>query len=180
MFIIPRFGNHIIVNKLQENGLSLLFPFSGNLEINTGSPASMSVIPLLESSEKSWVRFDFANTTPAMTTVDKNGPAVIAAAITKDNADLKYRETRLVVTYNAKFLEDSLIEMQGNYDYFLGTLNWVEGKKESISIRPKMLGSVSLVLKGSQFVMLSIISIVVIPAVIFLLGLFVWFKRKGS
>jgi ABC-2 type transport system permease protein len=180
MFVLPVNTGHPIAAKIKSAGMFILMPFPGNIELDGNIRDGLKVEPVLITSDKSWIRYNLNNTSFVKSGSDKNGPALIALAITKDNSDQKYKETKINVTYNARFILDSLLEIQGNYDYFAGSVSWIEGKKDDIAIRPKIIEANSFILNGTQMIVFTLLSILVIPVLIFASGFAVWFGRKNK
>ena len=85
----------------------------------------------------------------------------------------------LIIVYNPKFITDNGIDMQGNYDFFMNSLSWLEDMEESISIRPKIVDANIMMLKGSQYLVLMIITVFILPIIIFCLGFIIWRSRKN-
>lgn len=178
MYLVPYYTEQPIVNQLKSNNLLTVLPYAGNIDTLSNIDRTVTVESLLKSSRNSWIRYNVKDTTPLKTNSDKSGPANPAVAITKDNTELKYRETKIVVIYNAKFILDSMLDMQGNYDFFMNAFNWLQDQKDSIAVRPKMIGTNMMFLKGTQSIILIIISVLVIPLIAFGAGLFVWLRRR--
>ncbi|HEX3048402.1 MAG TPA: GldG family protein [Bacillota bacterium] len=178
MYLVPYYTEQPIVNQLKNNNLLTVLPYAGNIDTLSDIDRTVTVEPLLKSSKTSWIRYNVKDATPTKTDSDKSGPANLAVAVTKDNTELKYPETKIVVIYNAKFILDSMLDMQGNYDLFMNAFSWLQDQKDSIAIRPKMIGTNMMFLKGTQSIILIIIAVLVIPLVVFGVGLFVWLRRR--
>lgn len=178
MYLVPDYTGHSIVEKLQKENLYTLLPYAGKIEIlNEGDP-TVTVEPLLMSTSKSWIRYHVKDTTPAKTESDRSGPAELGVAVTKDNTDFKNRETKIVVVYNAKLAADNIIDMQGNYDFLMNAFSWVEGKKEFMAVRPKMLDTNKMFVTGALSMLLMALSVLIIPMIAFGTGLVVWMRRR--
>ncbi len=79
---------------------------------------------------------------------------------------------------SADFVSNVFLEFSGNRELFLNTLNWVSGDENLISIRPKNLRTGNLTITTKQMDFISIFTVVVIPTVILLSGLVIWWKRR--
>jgi ABC-type uncharacterized transport system involved in gliding motility auxiliary subunit len=177
-YLVPEYTEQRIVSKLKSENLAVFFPYAGNIDILKEVDPTVTVEPLLRSTSKSWIRYHVTDTHANKTDSDQSGPAILAVAITKDNSELKYPKTKIIVIYNARFAMDEMIDVQGNYDFIMNTFSWVQDKEESIAIRPKMMGANLMFVKGAQSVILMIVSIIVIPMVAFGTGLLVWLRRR--
>ena len=89
----------------------------------------------------------------------------------------KYHETKLVVAGDAEFI-DSRFASIGNADFILNSLNWLQDKQESISIRPKSLLSRYLNINAFQRLLFAGITVILIPLIILGAGLVMWLRRR--
>ncbi len=178
MYIVPSIENHEIVNSLSRKNLFALLPFSRNISIEN-SDETIDAVPLLSSSSESWIRTDMTNSSIEMTDEDDAGPAVLAVAVNKNNYEDKYPETRMVAVGNAKFIEDEMLNIQGNLDFFMNSLSWLNERNDFMLISPKLVNPDRMYLQGYQYIVLIIISAVIIPLLPFIAGLFIWFKRRN-
>lgn len=178
MFLVPYYTQHSVVEKLNADRLFVLFPFSSNIDIMNEIDRTITVETLLVASDKSWVRYNVNDATPTKTDEDEAGPATLAVAVSKDNTDLRYDETKIIVAGNARFIDNDNIDTQGNFDFFMNAMNWVEDRQESISIRPKLMNSNRMFVKGELYTIILVISVLIVPLLAFLAGLIVWIKRR--
>ena len=179
LYIIPNCLEHEITNPLGE-GLLITMPISLNIGIipEPERKKGIEITKLLETSPSSWIRYDFQNTSGEKTSDDIDGPATMAVAVTRNNADDKYDENRLVVIGNSLFISDDVIDIQGNYDFFANSLQWVTGGESLISIRPKLINADSLYIRSSDYIRLSFLSFAVFPGSLFTIAFIVWIIRK--
>ena len=177
MYLIPYYTRHSIVEKLGSQRLYVLFPFSSNIDIMEETDRTVTVEALIITSDKSWSRYDIQDATPEKTDKDEQGPATLAVAAVKDNTDMRYDETKIVAVGNSRFIDNDHIDVQGNFSFFMNSLNWVEDRDESIAIRPKMLNTNTMFVKGVLYIALLVVSILVIPMLAFLAGFTVWIRR---
>jgi len=179
MFLIPYYNiNNIIVQKLNDENLFVLLPFSSSIQVSSELDRTVTVETLLATSKDAWIRYDMNDTTPEKTSADDAGPATLAVAVTKDNTDLRYDMTKIVVVGNAAFVQNDYIDTQGNFNFLLNSLNWVEDKDSSIGIAPKSLNTNILNVKGIWYSTLLILSVGVIPLIAFSMAFIVWIRRR--
>jgi len=178
MYLIPYYTKHSIVEKLNNDRLFVLLPFSCNIEIMNEIDRTVTVETLLISSDNSWIRYNLNDASPGKTEEDKAGPATLAVAAYKDNTDLRYDKTKIIVAGNGMFVDNNYIDTQGNFDFFMNSVNWAEDKDESISIRPKLMNANTMFVKGEMYIIIMAISVLVIPLLAFLAGLIIWLKRR--
>jgi ABC-type uncharacterized transport system involved in gliding motility auxiliary subunit len=107
---------------------------------------------------------------------DMRGPVPFAIASEKENSD---STTKLVVIGDSDFASDSLVLSQEfNYDLFLNTINWLSGDETQISIRPKLFKASAIELTPTQIKNIFYIAIVLIPMLVLIFGLNLWWIRK--
>jgi ABC-type uncharacterized transport system involved in gliding motility auxiliary subunit len=110
---------------------------------------------------------------------DKAGPITIALALERQYGK---KGQRVVVVGNANFLSNTYITTFGNLDFGANIVNWLAGDDNLITIQPMPLkdmnvsipeGSISALIVGygTQYI---------IPAILLLLGIAVWWKRKKA
>ncbi len=178
MYLVPYYTQHSVVEKLNDDRLFVLFPFSSNIEIMNEIDRTVTVETLLTGSDKSWIRYNINDATPVKTQEDESGPAILAVAATKDNTDLRYDETKIIVAGNARFVDNNYIDTQGNFDFFMNAANWVGDRDYSIAIRPKLMNTNMMFVKGEMYIIVMAVSVLIIPMLAFLAGLIIWIKRR--
>ena len=110
---------------------------------------------------------------------DYRGPFDIAVAVSERLDDQGKKFTKLVVIGNAQYLDEQLISAYaGNRDFFLNALSWMYERKINLSVRPKSLISLRLHLTAFQSLLFSGIVVILIPLIVFGIGLTVWLRRR--
>ena len=180
LYLIPDVGPHEITTPIAESRKMIILPIVRGLGAYDYDKTSVTVTPLLASSEKSWVRVDMTIDSAARTERDVSGPIALAYAATVSNVKWGNSAARAVVVGNGSFVYDGNIEAQANQDFFLNSLNWVVGSHESQFIPSKVINADRLVITGSSFVKLAVICVAVLPMIAFAGGLFVWFYRRNQ
>ncbi|NLB79180.1 MAG: GldG family protein [Clostridiaceae bacterium] len=180
MFLVPYYESHEIVEGLNSENLAIIFPYTLRLEKFETDDTNLIIDPLLKTSDVSWARYNITEGSPSKIESDISGPCVVAYAVTRDNTDDRFGDTRIIVTGNAKFIENNMLDIQGNIDFFINSANWVQGKKDSIVIRPKMMNSNRMMVRGLDYIILLIVSVVLIPMAAFGTGLIIWLKRRHA
>ena len=149
-----------------------IFPYSRSLDAVNGSYTSTV---LANSGEYSWAETNFELFDEGVAQKeesDKSGPLGVAAVGENGN------NGRIAVFGSADFVSNIFLEFSGNRDFFLNTLNWVSGDENLISIRPKTLNTGNLTITSRQVDLIFIFIVVVIPAVILISGVAIWWKRR--
>ena len=146
---------------------------------------------LVRTGEDSWSEVDLARLERAgevgFDPEDMRGPITLAVAGTLSLEEAAATEqgapaepARIVVVGDADFASNQLIGAYLNRDFFLNTLNWLLGDVESISIRPKSGVASRLQMTTEDFLDLRYASLFVLPELIAVLGVIVWWRRRRA
>ena len=168
-----------------ENALTF-FPGARSLEILQPAPEGLIVTPLIQTSAASWGETDFNGLRTLQIRADGNdarGPLTIVASVEKGSANPTPGEpqTRLLVAGNASFVADNILQqVQGsaNLDLFLNGVNWLAQSEDLIGIRPKPADDRRVTLTTDQSRWLLLSSVLILPALVFLYGAGVWWRRR--
>ncbi len=88
-------------------------------------------------------------------------------------------QTRLVVIGDYDWLGDDLVSQPvGNLDLFKNTVNWLSQSEDRIAVRPKSTVDRTLVLSNEQNSLIAWSTIVFLPILTLLGGLYVWWRRR--
>ena len=172
--VVTTYESHPIVNDLA--GTATGFPVSRSLEIKNGDKTT--VTKLFSSSRNS-----FATTTLNAPEIridpnkDKQGPFVLAAAGTY-NTGKENSQGRFVVVGNSRWAANNFLRFNGNKNLLLNMLNWLSSDEDLISIRPKEPEDRRISLTRAQFLMLRTVSQFMLPLIVIIGGVMVWWKRR--
>ena len=172
--VVTTYESHPIVNDL--SGTATGFPVSRSLQVKNGDKTT--VTKLFSSSRNS-----FATTTLNAPEIridpnkDKQGPFAIAAVGTystgKENS-----QGRFVVVGNSRWAANNFLRFNGNKNLLLNMLNWLSSDEDLISIRPKEPEDRRINLTRAQFLMLRSVSQFMLPLIVIVGGVMVWWKRR--
>lgn len=112
---------------------------------------------------------------------DHKGPITVASAVDADNKKLKWGtgDGRLVVYGSADFANNQNISQVFNQDFFLNTVDWLAGETATIAIRPRALRASRVNLTVSQFNTVFVASVLMLPELLLILGIVVWWERRN-
>ena len=120
-------------------------------------------------------------------TKDKRGPFAIAAAVSApstatpaagDTANAPKAEARVVVFGDSDFAASAYLGIGGNRDLFMNTIGWLSQQENLISIRPKEADDRRITLTATQQNNIMLMSLLLIPGVIFASGVYSWWRRR--
>lgn len=177
--LLPNIATHEIVNDIKSNKLYILMPISQGISSLDLKRNTIKIEPLLTTSNNSWAKVDLNSTTMVKEANDIQGPLNVAVAITDEDSSAQ-KTTKLVVVGGSTFMDDSIISATrgANLDFFMNSLNWMQDKKDSVTIRSKSFNSETLVMTVFQKLALSGVVVILIPVVILIIGITVWIRRR--
>ena len=124
---------------------------------------------------------------------DKKGPVPVAVVVSvaiddKNSKDdetktknEKVKEGKIVVYGDSDFASNFYLNILGNQDLALNTVNWLAEEEDLISLRPKTKKALPvspLFLTASQGKIIFWSSVIVQPALVLLIGIIIYFRRK--
>jgi ABC-type uncharacterized transport system involved in gliding motility auxiliary subunit len=154
------------------------FPGARSLSPTRERVPDTSVLPLVNSSKKSWgqtnrERIEFTQGR------DELGPkTLMALALRRASEEGEGpRRSRIAVVGDSDFATNSFFHIMGNGTLFVNTINYLAAQESLIGIPPRThdLPRVNLTnrqMKGTFF-----LSIVLVPAVLTIVGIAVWWKQ---
>ncbi|NLZ43558.1 MAG: GldG family protein [Clostridia bacterium] len=181
VWLLPEMKEHEILTPLVNERMPVLFPLAQALEILDIRRRSLEFTPLLATSAKAWGKVNPNPTTAEKEPGDLEGPFTLAMAVvdkewTEETGEV---ESRLVVTANSHFLATQfLLQVPGNLDFIMNSLNWLADREEVISIRPRSLIHLNLQMSGWQKLIYSGIVVILIPLLALGAGVVVWLRRR--
>lgn len=157
-------------------GTATGFPLSRSL--TTSNVGTASAEPLFSSSESSLATMDLSN--PRVDVKDPNnkkGPLTLAAAVTLTGGKPN-QQGRFVVIGSSIWASNRFIDFNGNGDLASNAINWLTSDEDLISIRPKTPEDRRLTVTQAQLRTIRIVSQFVLPIIVILAGILVWWKRR--
>ncbi len=174
--LIQSYESQPIVSPLK--GTATGFPLSRSMDIKSGDKTTVE--KLLASSDSS-----VSTTSLSSTNLDemindpknKKGPLTFAATGSyrtgKENG-----EGRFIVIGSSGWAANSFINFNGNKDLALNAMNWLSSDEDLISIRPKEQDDRRITMTESQFSWVRLTSQFVLPLIVIVGGVWVWWRRR--
>lgn len=177
------------------------YPMARSMAPIEGGSNSHTAQPLVNTSPQSWAEADLANLSSGKAQVefnadkgDKQGPITLASASsapatvkppapagnsTPDSPDSERTpETRIVAVGDSDFASNMAIGISGNRDFFMNSLNWLSQQENLIAVRPRQPEDRRLTLTADQQNRIMILSLFIIPGLVFATGVYTWWKRR--
>jgi ABC-type uncharacterized transport system involved in gliding motility auxiliary subunit len=166
-----------------------------------GGSGGHTAQPLVTTSTQSWAEADLGSLTSGKGQVefngdkgDKQGPITLASAVsapatvkppaptgngTPDGTEPPPPpETRIVAVGDSDFAANLAIGVQGNRDLFMNAINWLAQQENLIAVRPRQPEDHRLTLTADQQNSIMILSIFIIPGLVFAAGVYTWWRRR--
>jgi hypothetical protein len=174
---VTQYGTHPIASRFKGQ---TLFSIVSSVTKGDKLPPNAELVELAFSNEGSWAETDldllFGETPSAgyEPKKDLKGPVSIAAALRVTGE----KESRVVVFGDADFVTNQYFRQVYNKDLFLNSVSWAIGESAGITIRPKTYRESSARITNAQANVMFLITAILIPEVLLLIGLAVWWTRR--
>ena len=152
------------------------FPLARTVSIEDTSKPEPQSVELLKTSAASFTVPNLGNGTVKYDPMkDQRGPLSLGVAAEKKSGST---DARLVVIGNSEFATNQWVGQQRNGDLFFNAINWLTAEENLISIRPKEAANRRVTLTEAQQRELSWFSMVFLPLIVIIGGIYVWVKRR--
>jgi ABC-type uncharacterized transport system involved in gliding motility auxiliary subunit len=157
-------------------GVATAFPLTRSLTI-TSTPKT-SADKLFSSSASSFATTNLSS--PKVSASDpsnKKGPLDLAAAGSYETGK-QNEQGRFVVVGTSVWASNRFLGFNGNADLAGNAINWLCSDEDLISIRPKAPDERGLNMTVAQLSMVRLVSQFVLPLIVIVAGILVWWKRR--
>ena len=168
------------------------FPGARSLAPTPQRPPGSSAVPLVNSSRRSWGQ---SNRTRVEQTPDsERGPLTLMVVaqrrpVTPGEPDPFRREatpptapvsrsSRIAVIGDSDFATNSFFPIMGNGSLFLNTVNYLAAQENLIGLQPRAYELPRVNLTNRQMKATFVLSVVLVPAVLGLVGTAVWWRQR--
>jgi hypothetical protein len=200
--VAAQYPNHAITDRFQ---LMTAYPVARSISPVDGGVNGHTAQPLVQTSAQSWAEADLASLASGgrvsfdASKGDKQGPITLGAAVSapatvtppppaadankpadpnKPAEPENKPESRVVALGDSDFAANAFLGIQGNKDFFMNTVNWLAQQENMIAIRPREPEDRRLTLTADQQQRIMLLSIFVIPGLVFASGVYTWWKRR--
>ncbi len=172
--LIPRYTGHPVTTKIEKSRIAMIIPGARSLSIDGGVDGTL--MPILQTTDKAWGETTLQDPNAAPTEGEQTGVLSVAVSVEKPVQDGKMQA---IIIGNAFLADNQVIRVGGNYDFFLGGLQWMNETGTVLDIPPKEYTPDPILLSGGQAVFLFFICVLFIPIFIMGIGAVVWLRRKN-
>jgi len=172
--LVTSYGTQPIVAEMK--GSATGFPLSRSLQIHDTDKTTVQ--SMFSSSGTSLATSNLSS--PEINVNDpknKKGPMILAAAGTY-NTSKPGSQGRFVVVGSSTWAANRFINFNGNSDLALNSINWLASDEDLISIRPKPPADQHVTMTKAQLNLVRITSQFVLPLIVVVLGVMVWWRRR--
>lgn len=171
--LVTSYESHAIVRDMKDTATG--FPIARSLDVKNGDKTTAD--KLFSTGNNSFATMNLASADIRQTKDDKKGPLTLGAAGTY-NSGKENGNGRFVVVGNSGWVANGFLRFNGNRDLFLNMMNWLSSDEDLISIRPKEPEDRRLNMNARQMSMVFYESVVLIPLLIVVAGVGVWWRRR--
>ncbi|NOU95159.1 ABC transporter [Paenibacillus sp. LMG 31456] len=174
--IIPEYGSHAITKKLQDYNLLTMMNLA--VTLNTEQPvADYTTTVILKTTANAYGETDIETLTKSRTAKDDKdikGPLNLGYV-----AETKENKPKAVVLGGSSFLVDNVIQQQGNRDFALNSVGWLQEQKDQVTIRPREGDAIKqAMITGSQASSIFYGTVLLFPLLFLIVGGTVWWRRR--
>jgi ABC-type uncharacterized transport system involved in gliding motility auxiliary subunit len=170
-FIANTFGTSPIISAdFQSLGIYLEIARS----VGYQETAGISYIELVKTSEESWGETNF-NAPAALDEADAPGPVNVAIS-----AENTATGGRLVVVGDVNMLTNNGSRFNANSLFFTNAMNWLAGDEAALELTPRETINRSINLQQSDLALVQVLSCLIGPSLVGLIGLVVWYTRRRT
>jgi gliding motility-associatede transport system auxiliary component len=197
-FTIPVVTSYPSHEITQNFNLATFYPVAQTVNFDASRADELDYKPLAKTSENSWSKtHPGAGRLNFNAAEDIRGPLTIAGAVTRrpkiespgkhthnppaegeTGAASDDAKPTLIVFGDSDFAANGSFNFSGNGDFFMNTISWLAQEKGLISIRPKEAHFTPLFLSRAQGTVLMYVSLLFLPAAVFITGITVWKRRR--
>ncbi|GAB4346193.1 MAG: hypothetical protein Kow0099_27180 [Candidatus Abyssubacteria bacterium] len=162
--------------------------FPGARSVSVGkAEAGVRTTWLAKTGEGSWAETDIARMTQDGEVSfnpeeDTPGPVTLGAVAevkTAQSAEEGEAAQAAVVVYgDSDFVTNARINLSGNADLFMNTINWLAREEALIAIAPKERRFTPVVMTATQGRLLFLVSVVALPGIVFLAAVGAYVRRS--
>ncbi|WP_248929491.1 GldG family protein [Paenibacillus hamazuiensis] len=174
--IIPEYGYHDITKKLSDYNLLTMISLAVTLNVDT-PVADYPATAIMKTTDKAYGETNIDLLMKSQTkndTGDIKGPLNLGYAVqNKDN------KPKAVVLGGSTFLMDDRIQQQGNRDFALNSVGWLQEQKDQVTIRPREGDAIqqAMVTTG-QANSIFYGTVLLFPLLFLIVGGWIWWRRR--
>lgn len=170
-YLIPNYTDNEICYTLAEKKYKLLVPICRSILINDNE----KVRTLLESSKNSYGKVNLNSSTISKESKDLPGPLNIAVYCENE-------KSKIIAVGSTSILDKNINSYIGgsNCDFVINSINNLTGEQENLYIPPKTHETNRINFTHKEIMIISAISIIILPSLVFFIGAVIIKKRNAK
>jgi ABC-type uncharacterized transport system involved in gliding motility auxiliary subunit len=179
--IVDTYGPHEITAAFDQR---TVFPMTRSVEPVESPKPGLQVVWLAKTGPTSWAETDlvalFQHQTAELDAKDRKGPITVADVVTGELKQLGWGTgtARLLVFGDTEFANNQYLDNFFNRDFFMNSADWLVGETNAISIRPRTMRASRFALTVVQFSIVFALSVLLLPELLIIAGITVWWRRR--
>jgi ABC-type uncharacterized transport system involved in gliding motility auxiliary subunit len=173
-----------------------IYPLARSINPVEGGVNGRTATTIVETSRQSWAEANLASLSgeagvsmdeasgdkvgpiPLGVVVSSTGESPAANPGTPATGETLKPETRVVVFGDSDFPSNAYAGVPGNMNFFANAISWLAQQENLIAIRPTEAQDRRVTMTARQQTGVFWASIVVMPAIVFLAGIYTWWRRR--
>lgn len=179
--ITQTYGTHEITAQIRD---ITVFPMTRSMSA-VGGGENRQATELVSTSPTSWAETDMVGLFERRQVSqdegeDKPGPVSIAVAV-EATGEGDAKGGRLIAFGSAEFIDNkTFLGSNYNSELFLNAIGWLSGQSDLVSIRPRTVRSSRVQFTQEQGTVIFFVSVLLLPELLLILGLTVWWRRSNA
>lgn len=174
-YIVPKAIDHDITSGIYNTNRVVIAPKSSGLYILDNIRSSLTIEPLLQTSDSAYSKVNLNSQTIMKEEGDIDGPFYVGVM----SSDTYEGVTSKLVVYTSEMIfDDNMISQFGNYYLLVNTIGNLVGELETISVKPRYLYPETLNITQKPIMVWAAIIIIIIPALILASGIVIVVRRR--
>lgn len=175
-FLVPAIMDHEITDQVLDSKVYVISPVSSGLAISDTTRSSLTVEPLLETSDLAYAKTNIYAQTMSKEEGDLDGPFSVGL-LSSDTYDGV--TSHMAVFSSEMTFDENMIQGYGNGNLLAGTIRYMSGDEVTpISIASKSIMSEQIYVTQQQSILWGALVILILPVFILVTGIVVNVKRR--
>lgn len=183
VIVTPFFADHEVTRMLKQLRMQVQLPTARGLAIlKQGTLDGVTTTPIVLTSPYAWVETT-PNDSPTRDSGEKSGAIPVAAVSTrptKDVADKRYDEARVVVLGDSQIVVDALWGYEPNRNLVMNAVAWATSQVSKITIRPPDRELSMIDINDAMLGQIRFVSMDLLPVLLLGIGLAIWGTRRSK
>lgn len=180
MNAFPTLASNALTEGIDESITPVIVQGAQSLIVEFSDARNVTNTPLMTTSEDSFGRVDVQDSTLEKIEGDHEGPmnvAVLSEKMTESGSTAQW----LVVGCSSIY-QDGIISMDtfGNQQFLLNTVNKMTDNAEQITVAPKAVYPEMFAISAITALIWAAIVVIVIPILVIVFGIILYFRRKNA